>query len=289
MFLHPLGDRVDFGSPRGEAALVPADSVSWRIFKNPISMYVGGIAAVILELADPAVRTGVWEHSTFRSDPLGRLRRTGLAAMVTVYGPKSLSQPMIARIVRMHARVAGETPDGRSFAANDPALLTWVHATATFGFVEAYGRYVAPLRQSEIDSVYREGAPMLDLYGATAAPESRDAANALFESRRGRLERSPIVLTFLQIMAKTPAFPKSLLWMQPLMVRAAVELLPDWIRNLLGLTEGHGLRRGERWLVQAAGALADRVVLKEGPAAQSCLRLGLPVTYLYAAGDYRTA
>ena len=284
-FLHPRGDRVDFSQPCGEAALVPPDSVSWRIFKNPVSLFVGGISAVILELADPAVRTGVWEQSTFRSDPLGRLRRTGLAAMITVYGARSVSEPMIAGVVRMHSRVHGKTPDGRSFAANDPALLTWVHATATFGFVEAYSRYALPLECPERDSVYREGAPTLALYGGTGAPTSQSAADALFDAQRGRLEASPIVFQFLRIMAETPAFPTSLAWLQPLMVRAAVELLPPWVRARLGLTARHALRRRERWMVQLAGALADKIVLKEGPAAQSCLRLGLPATYLYSAGE----
>lgn len=58
------GRAVDFSRPIGETALLAPDSVSWRIFKNPIALVVGGIAAVILELAEPAVRTGVWEHST---------------------------------------------------------------------------------------------------------------------------------------------------------------------------------------------------------------------------------
>ena len=65
---------IDFLRPAGEAALVPADSVSWRVFKNPLSLFVGGVTAVIMELAEPRVRAGVWEHTTFRSDPLRRLR-----------------------------------------------------------------------------------------------------------------------------------------------------------------------------------------------------------------------
>ena len=72
---------VDFLRPAGEAALVSPDSVSWRVFKNPLSLFVGGVTAVIMELAEPRVCAGVWEHTTFRSDPLRRLRRTGLAAV----------------------------------------------------------------------------------------------------------------------------------------------------------------------------------------------------------------
>ena len=44
---------ADFSPPVGEAALVPADSVSWRVFKNPLSLFIGGVAAVIMELAEP--------------------------------------------------------------------------------------------------------------------------------------------------------------------------------------------------------------------------------------------
>lgn len=40
-------------------ALTSPDSLSWQVFKNPVAMFVGGIAAGLLELAEPRVRTGV--------------------------------------------------------------------------------------------------------------------------------------------------------------------------------------------------------------------------------------
>jgi uncharacterized protein (DUF2236 family) len=275
------GRRVDFSRPHGEAALVSPDSVSWRIFKNPIGLFVGGIAAVILELAEPAVRTGVWKHSTFLADPLGRLRRTGLAAMVTVYGARGVAERMIRGVVRMHAGVTGETPAGEAFSANDVALLTWVHATASFGFGEAYSRYVAPLTPLEFDAFYREGMPASRLYGAVGAPQSAAELRALFEAMRGRLERSDIVFDFLRIMRSTPAFPTALRWLQPLLVRAAIDLIPPWIRDCLALDRSQGLRGPERWMVNLAGAAADRIVLPDSPPAQACRRLGLPKFYLY--------
>jgi uncharacterized protein (DUF2236 family) len=103
---------VDFSRPAGEHALVSPESVSWRVFKNPVSLFIGGVAAVIMELAEPRVRTGVWEHTTFRVDPIRRLRHTGLAAMVTVYGARSTAEAMIARVRRMHDKVAGMTSSG---------------------------------------------------------------------------------------------------------------------------------------------------------------------------------
>ena len=67
-----------------------------------------------------------------------------------------------------------------------------------------------------------------------------------------------------------------------MLVRAAVEIIPEWIRECIGLTHQYGFRPAERWIVELAGALSDRVVLSESPAAQSCLRLGLPTAHLYA-------
>jgi uncharacterized protein (DUF2236 family) len=278
----PIGRPIDFSRPLGEEALFPPDSLSWRLFKNPVALLIGGIAAVILELAEPAVRTGVWEHSSFRNDPMGRLQRTGLAAMVTVYGARSVAVPMIAGIVRMHAKVAGQTPAGVPYSACDARLLAWVQATASFGFAEAYNRYVDPLTELEFDALYREGGPVSLLYGARDTPRSNAQRRALFDSMRGRLEPSPIIFQFLEIMRETPAFPRPLRWMQRMLVRAAVEMIPEWMRECLGLTEYYGLRARERWIVRLAGAASDRIVLAQSPAAQSCLRLGLPITHLYA-------
>jgi uncharacterized protein (DUF2236 family) len=281
--LSPQNSRkIDFARPLREKALLEPDSVSWRIFKNPIALLVGGMAAVILELAEPAVCAGIWEHSSFRKDPMERLRRTGLAAMVTVYGARSVAEPMIAGVARMHAKVAGETASGIAYAANDSRLLSWVHTTAAFGFAEAYSRYVATVSPVEFDALYCEGAPTSRLYGALDAATSVAESQALFNSMRGRLEPSPIVFQFLQIMREAPVLPSSLLWMQRTLVRAAVEVIPDWVRECLGLTAFYGLRPSETSIVKLAGRVADRIVLPQSPAVQSCLRLGLPITHLYA-------
>jgi uncharacterized protein (DUF2236 family) len=276
---------VDFSRPVGEPALVGADSVSWQVFKNPVALFVGGVAAVILELAEPAVRTGVWEHTTFRTDPGRRLRRTGLAAMVTVYGARSVSEPMIAGIVRLHGRVRGTTPARETYHANDVRLLTWVQATASWGFAEAYSRYVRSFEPAEFDRFYAEAAPAARLYGALEMPRSKLGVEALFDTMRPRLEASPIVLEFLDIMRAAPVFPVSLRPFQRLLVRAAVDMVPAWMRERLGLDAVLGLSGWQRWLVRRAGAFADRVMLPSSPAVQACQRLGLADDYLYSAAS----
>jgi uncharacterized protein (DUF2236 family) len=272
--------RFDFATPQGEPALVAAGSISWRIFKNPIALFIGGVAAVILELAEPRVRTGVWEHTSFRDEPLKRLQRTGLAAMITVYGARSRAEAMIAGVRRLHERVAGTTPCGNRYHANDPALLTWVQATASYGFIEAYHSYVRPLSAAERDRCLAEGTEVAALYGATSAPRSQAELDALLSATLGRLERSEIVQEFLGIMRSAPIMPLALRLVQHLLVRAAVEITPLDVRSLLAL-EGSGLRSWEQALLRQAGAFADRVVLDSSPAVQACRRLGLPRDYLY--------
>src|SRR5262249_8197566 len=146
--------QVDFRMPAGESALVAPDSVSWRVFKNPLALFVGGVAAVILELAEPRIRTGGLQHTTVPPNPLLRRRRTGVAARVTVYGPRSRSEDMIAGVRQMHARISGLTPAGQAYSASDPELLDWVHATASFGFLEAYNTYVRRLEEAERNRFY---------------------------------------------------------------------------------------------------------------------------------------
>jgi uncharacterized protein (DUF2236 family) len=269
-----------FSRPVGEPALLSPDSVSWRIFKNPLALFIGGVAAVIMELAEPRVRTGVWEHTTFRQNPNERLRRTGLAAMVTIYAAHSTAEAMIARVRRMHDMVAGVTPAGEKYRANDPELLNWVQGTAAYGFLQAYHVYVQPLSRAERDRYFAEAVPSAQLYGATGTPRSEAECLMLFDTMAGRLRRSGIVHEFLSIMRSSPILPLVLRPAQPLLVRAAIELTPRWMRTLLGLN-GQALHSWEAEAVRHAGRLADRIVLDSNPAVQACRRLRLPADYLY--------
>ena len=266
--------RIDFSLPRGEAALLGPESVSWRVFKNPVALWTGGIAAVILELAEPSIRAAIWEQSSFLRDPLGRLRRTGMAAMLTVYGPSSISTAMIAGVVRMHGKIGGENSAGRRYSANDSDLLKWVQATAAFGFGEAYHRYVRCLTADQLDRFYLEGVPISQKYGVVAAPRSRLEIEELFRAMHLQLEPSECIFEFLRIMDESAAFPGALRPLQRLLVRAAVDLIPEAIRARLGLTRRFGASSWQGPVAKLAGGLADRIILPQSPAAQACLQIG---------------
>lgn len=280
---------VDFASPRGEPAIVGPDSISWRVFRNPVTMFIGGVAAVLLELGEPGVRTAVWTQSSFRRDPAARLRRTGMAAMVTVYGARSDVEALTARVRAMHARIGGATPGGVRYRADDPELLCWVQATAAFAFMEAYRAYVRPVSPADRDRYYAEGVEGGALYGVTDVPGSESEINGMIATMRPRLEPSPILHELLDLVAGAAILPRPFRPMQQLVVHAAVDLLPPDLRARLGLANRRRLLPHERLLLRTLARAADRTVFPNSPAAQACLRLGLPADHIVRNVDGRRA
>jgi len=274
-------DRARFLEPQGEEALISHDSISWRIFKNPVALLVGGIAAVILELAEPRVRTGVWEHTQFRSKPLLRMRHTASAAMTTVYGAHSVSEKLIANISRRHENIRGTTPSGQAYYANDPELLNWVHATATFGFLEAYSRYVCTQDSEHRDAFCREGLAAAKLFGASHVPASYDDLQTLLTAMENVLEPSPIVFEFINVVRSSPILPTIFRPLQRVLIRAAIDIVPLGVRQTLCLADDWALTPWERGLVRQLGRTCERLLIQSSPAVLSCLRLGLPCDFLY--------
>ena len=280
-----MGWKVDFATPAGEPAYLAPDSVQWRVFKNPVALGVGGVAAVLLEFADPRIRSGVWDHSTYKADPIGRSRRTGMAAMVGVYGPQSAARRVIQGVTNMHAQVSGDTPGGRPYQALDPELLDWVSATAGYGFVTAYSRFVAPLTAAEHDAFYREGEAIGWLYGVRTPIRSAADFMTMMDRLAPGFEPHPIVREFLDIIASGQAAPGVPRVFHRALARAAVSILPPRVREILQLGPEFDLKASDRFALKLAGRLAERVADPRSPPCQASVRLGLPHDFLYRGRD----
>ena len=269
-----LGESISFSHPQGAKALTPAGGVSWRVFSNLVSLGIGGIAAVILELAHPQVRHGVWDHTRFRHAPLKRMIRTAKAAMITVYAPEVDAKRMIARVNTMHKGVSGETNSGSAYTAFDSELLSWVHATASFGFLEAYIRYVATLTPLQCDTFYAEGKPVAQLYGALAAPENRLDQIAMFDKSLSLLEPSDTLFEFLGICEAALPVPRAL---SARAVRSAVGLLPPAFVETLSLQSYLPTPSDTIW-IQRAAKLAGIIPQYPLPFGQASRRMGTSQT-----------
>lgn len=275
------GYTVDFLAPAGEASLVPPDSPQWRVFKNPIALAIGGVAAVLLEFADARIRSGVWDHSIYKVDPVGRSRRTGMAALVGVFGPASTARRVIGAVNVMHRKVSGITPAGESYRALDPELLDWVNATAMYGFLESYHRFVKPLSQSVREQYYGDGAPVSRLYGVENPLRSDADFFAMMERSLPRFEPHEINREFLDIIASGRAAPSVPRFLHRAIARAAVSLLPPVVRTTLDLGSEFDMTRRDQISLRIAGKLADRAKPRTSPAWQAATRMGLPGAFAW--------
>jgi uncharacterized protein (DUF2236 family) len=267
---------IDFSRPKGEEAYLAPDSIQWKVFKNPIALGVGGVAAVLLEFADARIRSGVWDHSIYKVDPIGRSQRTGMVAMVGVYGPKSVARQVIGGVNRMHTKVVGKTPSGEDYRALDPELLNWVSATAQYGFATAYDRFVRRLSAAEKDRFWTEGSAVAELYGVTEIPRSEADFMEMMARLLPRFEPHAINREFLGIIQSGRAAPSVPRFLHRALARAAVSILPPVVRSRLELGREFDLSARDRLLVSLMGRLAERVKDRTSPAWQAAERLGLP-------------
>ena len=228
---------------RGEAPVVRRpdglfgpNAVAWRVHGDVTSMMVGGISSLLLQMLHPAVLAGVWDHSNFRTDMHGRLRRTARFIALTTYGGREEAEGTIARVRRIHERVCGTLLDGTPYAANDPALLGWVHVTEAWSFLNAWRRYVEPgMSLADQDRYFAEMAQVALGLGAAPVPRDRAAAHRLLDSYRPQLRVDARTQEVRRLILKAASADLLTAPVQVLGNQAAIDLLPEWARRMHGL------------------------------------------------------
>jgi uncharacterized protein (DUF2236 family) len=211
-------------------------AVAWRVHGDVTGMMVGGVSSLLLQMLHPAVLAGVWDHSNFRSDMHGRLRRTARFIALTTYGGQPEAEAAIARVRAIHDRVRGVLPDGTPYAANDPALLAWVHVTETTSFLNAWMRYAEPaMSAADQDRYFSEMARIGAALGADPVPRTRTEARRLIEAMRPGLYRDARTREVARLLLTRRAANPMAEPLQVLTMQAGVDLLPDWARRLHGL------------------------------------------------------
>ena len=222
---------------RSADALIAPDSVAWRVHGDVATMMAGGIAALLLQMLHPAALAGVWDHSDFEKDMLGRLRRTARFIAVTTYAERAQGEAMIERVKRIHDQVDGTLPDGRPYSANDPATLAFVHVAGALCFLDAYIRFVDPrMPRADQDRYFAEVAGTARALGADPVPTSRIEAEALLDEFRPELAADARSRRVRDLILG--AAPKNLASapVQALLMQAAIDLLPADARAMHGLS-----------------------------------------------------
>lgn len=274
---------IDYDRPAGDPGLFGPDSVTWRVHGDFPGMMAGGIAALMLQTLHPAALAGVWDHSNFRADLIGRLRRTTAFVAGTSYAGSAEARRMILRVRRIHDRVAGVTEDGQPYAANDPALLTWVHVTEVSSFLRGYLRHCDPAFPRALqDRYYAEQVRVAEALGAREVPASVAEVEAYFRSVQPRLAyttRSREVLAVLASMRlPIPLSGVS----KHLFLGAGAALLPDWAAETIERSRIEQLRDTAAERALTALAPLFRAALTEGVGARAARRVGLTLAAIRA-------
>jgi uncharacterized protein (DUF2236 family) len=221
-----------YDEPAGDPGLFGPDSVTWRVHAD-VSMFVGGITALMLQTLHPLAAAGVADHSRFREEPLRRLSRTGSFVAATTYAATPVAESVITAVRRVHETVRGVTPDGRPYAANDPELLRWVHAAEVTSFLRAYRRYAPfPLRSGDIDRYYAEAAVVARKLGATDVPTSREEMHDYLVALRPELVATPQARELFWFISHPVNRDPVTKAVHGLLIQASIGLLPGWARDL---------------------------------------------------------
>jgi uncharacterized protein (DUF2236 family) len=200
---------------------------------------------------------GVHEHSDFATAFWPRLQRTAQYVITVAYGTTEQADAAAARVRAVHDRVRGVDPvTGQRYAASDPELLRWVHATEVDSFVEVARRGGVGLDGAQLDTFLAEQVRAAELVGVPDVPSDRATLAEYLRTVRPRLRSSPIARSAALRLAVPPmplwvqlATPARPLW--TVIAGLGFALLPPWARRLYGLP---GLSSTDRTATQALRA-----------------------------------
>jgi uncharacterized protein (DUF2236 family) len=258
--------------PAGAPGWFGPDSAAWQVHGS-VSTFLGGIRALLLQAVHPLALAGIEGHSSYRDDPFGRLHRTGAFIAATTFGSVALAESTVSGISRLHERVRGVAPDGRPYAATDPALLTWVHIALVDSMLEAYLRFgtagLAPDRYVADMAVV--GAAM----GVPDPPTTRAELEEAFATAQPDLSGGPQVRDVRGFVLRPPLSPAARTG-YTVLARAAEDSLQPWARDLLGSPQRSPVQQRANRASARALLSTLQLTLVESPARRAArARLGI--------------
>lgn len=195
-------------------------------------LLAGGMRAILLEVAHPAIGQGVAEHSNFSERAMDRLRATMTYVYCMVYGSAAERDAIRTQVDHVHRRVHGPGYDAR-----DPDLQLWVAATLYDTAVGLYERWVAPLPPALADAVYRQyrilGVALQ--MRAEQWPADRTAFRAYWDGTLRQLRVTDAARQVCDDLFRPHRIPTWMRAMMPLNRLVTAGLLPAPIRAAYGL------------------------------------------------------
>jgi uncharacterized protein (DUF2236 family) len=244
-----------YGGPPGDPGLAGGPgSISWEVNGDLASVSAAGMAAIIMEVLHPSVMAGVYEQSSYRTQPLRRAQNTLGYVLRTTFGSTEAATAVIDRVHKVHSHINGTRPDGVPYRALDPELIGWVHTCIPWAVMEAFHRYRRPLTVAEKDRYLAEQAPIGRMGGAEWVPESVAELEAYVERMRPLMAMTEQTREFLDFLAGDVEGEWRATARQQLERRlglaASMTLMPAWARHLTGTYQPTAVQRA--YLVPSA-------------------------------------
>lgn len=265
---------IDFEKPSGDPGLFGPESITWRIHGDFSSMLCGGVSALLLQMLHPLALAGVWDHSSFREDMLGRLRRTSQFISGTTFAPVKDANALIEKVKSIHLRVTGTDAYGTPYAASDPDLLVWVHVAEAYSFLQSHLRYRNPsLSLADQNRYYQEFARVAKSLGAVNVPDSVAAVDEYLQAMRPHLRCDERTLEVVKLLQNAPAPSRLAKPVGSLMIQAGIELLPEWAATQLGISLSRAKRRNIRFATRRIASVL-RWAVRNGSWHRAMRRMG---------------
>lgn len=225
-----------------DAGLFGPGSMTWRLHSDLI-FGMAGLRALLLQALHPVAAHGVGEYSRFREDVWGRFVNTAEFVAVTTYGTTAEALTMGARVRAIHSSMSGVEPTtGRSYRADDPDLLAWVHNCLVESTLDVLERSGAELGPADADRYVLEqvrGAALVGLDGDDV-PHTRAELDEYFEQIRPQLRATRVAREEASYVIAPPIRARYAVAARPAwssVAGLAFAALPRWARRLYSMPE----------------------------------------------------
>ena len=231
-------------------------SMVWRVNRDR-SFALAGMRSLMVQALHPLAMAGVAQHSTWRQDPFGRLAATNSYVLTTAYGDRASALAAAAWVRKVHVHVRGVDPEtGLPYAAEDPALLLWVHAGMVESIVTVAQRYGRTLDDGDADAYVAEMVRFAEIVGVPAedVPTTVASLREYIESVALR-QATPAATDAIGVVLDPPGLDGDMrdLWRE--LGQVGVGTLPDWAREMYGFAMPPAWLMEREYVRQLLGAL----------------------------------
>lgn len=232
---HPAGG----DTPRADDDYFGPDSVSWRVFADPVAK-LGGMAALLLQALNPYMMRVFYNATASHGDSAGRDERTGRYFDTVVFGDRAHADAAAAVVRRMHVHAVWTDPQtGQEMRADRPEWLAWTHNTFVYALVSACHAFGVPLTAAERDRFVVEqhaAARLIGIEDEALLPATFADLVVYIDAQKNWMSLTIEAAEVTRGLRKPSLRGNPIgVWSAIIVQDGVLSLLPEWARLLYGI------------------------------------------------------